>query len=932
MTISLHRTMALLGGVLLAGSLIAVPAANALPSASAAPVSTNVALSANGGVATASGAELAKWAAPMANDGVRSLLPNGEQSRWSSNYSDSAWLQVQLAAPTTLDHVTLRWEAACAAQYKIQVSDDGAAWTDASGVLNGTCDGIDRVPLTAAGEVSYVRMQGIKRTAIGSSFYGMSLWELEAWTGAEPKAVAPLGLVPIPATVTPQDGAGFSLSAESRIITAPAFGEAAARLAEVLRASTGYELPVVETGEPAASDIMLASDAAVGGGNAEAYELSATASGARIAAADAHGAFNGAQTLRQLFPAAVESPTVVQAEWTTPALEIEDSPRFGYRGVMLDVARSFQTVDEVKEIIDAIASFKMNVLHLHLADDQGWRIEITNEGRAEGDTIDYSLLTSVSGARAMTQGGYAGEAGRTGFYTQADYRELVAYADERFVQIVPEIDLPGHTNAALGAIPQLNTPGSSHPATATQPTAPHNGTGAVGYSYLDPDSEVTYTFIEHVLGQLSGLTTGDLIHVGGDESHDMVARYGQAKFNAFVARVLGIVHDLGKSAEGWNEIARTTSALQAGDKVQYWAGSTAELPAAAAAGAQIVASRGSSSYLDMKYNAKTPIGLTWACSGICDLTQYYSWNPGTFVSGLTEAQVAGPEAPMWSETIRGGEQAEFMMFPRAIAHAEMGWSPQARRDVTDFTQRVGVVGARLTAAGVNYYDTAQATWFAQGAGLHVEADVAAPTTLQVARFFAPGTTAATGGATISTDLVNDADGVSRSEFDGAFGATIEWGDGTSSPATFVAEQARGVLNSSGAYVISGSHAYDAGGSRSGRVVGSDGRVVAEFTVQVGAEETVAFEATAETRCLGSKAYVVVRATNGEAAPIALTMQTAFGEKSFSGIAAGKSATHSFAVREASVPAGDVTVTATRTADGAPISATTTVGYDARSCG
>jgi hexosaminidase len=927
MTISLHRTVArlggVLGGVLLAGSLIAAPAA------SAAPAPANVALSANGGIATASGAELAKWAAPMANDGVRSLLPNGEQSRWSSNYSDSAWLQVQLAAPAVLDHVTLRWEAACAAQYKIQVSDDGATWQDASGVLNGTCDGIDRVPLTAAGEVSFVRMQGVKRTAIGGVFYGMSLWEFEAWTGAEPKAVAPLGLVPVPATVTPHDGDGFSLSAASRIITAPAFGEAASRLAEVLRASTGYELPVVETGEPAASDIVLVSDAAVGG--AEAYELSTTASGARIAAADAHGAFNGVQTLRQLFPAAAESPTVVQADWSTPALDIDDAPRFGYRGVMLDVARSFQTVDEVKEIIDTIASFKMNVLHLHLADDQGWRIAITNEGRADGDTIDYSLLTTVSGARAMTQGGYAGEAGRTGFYTQADYQELVAYADDRFVQIVPEIDLPGHTNAALGAIPQLNTPGSSHPATATQPTAPHNGTGAVGYSYLDPDSEVTYTFIEHVLGQLSGLTTGDLIHVGGDESHDMVARYGQAKFNAFVARVLGIVHDLGASAEGWNEIARTTSALQAGDKVQYWAGSTAELPAAAAAGAQIVASRGSSSYLDMKYNAKTPIGLTWACSGICDLTQYYSWNPGTFVSGLTEAQVAGPEAPMWSETIRGGDQAEFMMFPRAIAHAEMGWSPQAKRDVADFTQRVGVVGARLTAAGVNYYDTSQATWFAQGAGLHAEADAAAPATLEVARFFAPGTKAATDGTTISTDLVNDADGVSRSEFDGTFGATIEWGDGASSPATFAAEQARGVLNSSGAYVISGSHAYDAGGSHSGRVVGSDGRVVAEFTVQVDAEQTVAFEATAATRCLGSKAYVVVRATNGEAAPISLTMQTAFGEKSFSDVAAGTNATHSFTVRAAGVPAGEVTVAATRMVDGGAVSATKTVGYDARSC-
>ncbi|ANJ26340.1 family 20 glycosylhydrolase [Agromyces aureus] len=923
MKTSLLRWFGLTIAVVIATGLAAAPASGAESEVE------NVALASAGAVATASGSELAKWGPEKAIDGDPDQLPSGEHSRWSSNYSDAAWLQVKLAAPTRLDHVTLRWEAACAAQYKVQVSLDGSTWNDASPVLAGTCGGVDRVSVVAAGEVAYVRMQGVKRTPIGGSFYGMSLWELEAWTGPEPKAVAPLGLVPIPATLTSLEGDGFSLSPESRVITDSEFAAVADQLAERLRASTGYDLPVVESGEPTASDIVLSSDPAVGDGEAEAYELSASDAGASISAADPHGAFNGVQTLRQLFPAGAESPTAVQADWTTPALEIEDSPRFGYRGIMVDVARSFQTVDEIKRTIDAIASFKMNRLHLHLADDQGWRIQITNEGRAAGDTIDYSLLTSVSGATAMSQGGLAGAPGITGFYTQADYQEIVAYAQDRFVQVIPEIDLPGHTNAALAAIPQLNTPGSSHPATPAQPTAPHNGTGNVGYSYLDPDSEVTFTFIEHVLDQLSAITPGDMIHIGGDESHDMVARYGAAKFDAFVARVLDIVHDLGKNANGWNEIARTTSAMQPGDHVQYWAGSTAALPAAAAAGAKIVASRGSSSYIDMKYNSKTPIGLTWACSGTCDITQYYSWDPATFIPGVTEGQIAGPEAPMWSETIRGADQAQFMIFPRAIAHAEMGWSPQAKRDAVDFALRVGAIGARLTAAGVNYYDTPQATWFAQGVGVDATVDAGTAAELEVGALYAPGTKADATGATVSVDRTNDADGISTSDLD-AFSATIEWGDGASTPATFRPDRVRGSLNAAGAYAITGSHTYEESGVHAGRVVGSDGRVVAEFSVTAagGGPEV---EAAAGSRCMGSRAVLTVTGLNRAEEPVDITFASEYGTKTFTAVAPGAKVYHAFTTRQAELGAGDVDVEAIAT-DGAGMPSTTSAAYQARSCG
>lgn len=930
MKASIRRLLAMAAASLTiaAGVTVATVPATALPvSAADEEPARNVALASAGAVATASGSELAKWGPALAIDGNAGSLPSGEQSRWSSNYSDAAWLQVELAEPTAIDHVTIRWETACAAQYKIQVSQDGVTWTDASAVLNGTCDGVDRVPLTSAGAVAYLRMQGVKRTPIGGVFYGMSLWEFEAWTGAEPKPVTPLGLVPLPATVTPQTGEGFTLAPDARVVTAPAFAGVAALLAERLRAATGYDVPVVEGAEGTAADIVLAEDAAIGGGAAEAYQLSATAAGIVAAANAPHGAFNAVQTIRQLFPAGLESPTEVRADWTTAAVVVEDAPRYSDRGIMLDVARSFLSVDEVKRVIDTIASYKLNVLHLHLADDQGWRIEITNDGRAAGDDIDYTRLTGISGGTAMTGQGYQGAPGITGFYTQEDYQDIVAYASERFVQVVPEIDLPGHTNAALHAIPQLNTAGSSHPATATEPTAPHNGTGAVGYSYLDPDSEVTFTFISHVLGQLAEMTPGENLHIGGDEAHSMVSRYGQAKFNAFVARVMGIVHGLGKSVSGWNEISRTLSAIQAGDHVQYWAGSTADLPPAAEKGAKIVASRGVSSYIDMKYNAKTPIGLTWACSGICDIVQYYNWNPGTFVPGLTDAQIAGPEAPLWSETVRGGDQAEFMAFPRALAHAEIGWTPQAQRDVAGFTSRIGVIGARLTASGSNFYDTSQSTWFAQGVGLDGAAEAGAAATLTVGTLYAPGTKADAAGAVITADTVNDADGISNSDLSG-FSATIEWGDGSSSPATFTTAQPRGVLNSSGAYAITGTHTFAAGGAHDGRVVGSDGRVLAEFAVEV-AGGGPQVEAAAGSRCLGSRAVLTVTTHNLGDAPVDITVTTTYGTKTYENVQPDGQSFKAFTTRVSELPAGTVTVSAAPAGGGAEV--TQDVAYDARSC-
>ncbi|MEU6135801.1 family 20 glycosylhydrolase [Nocardioides sp. NPDC047086] len=640
------------------------------------------------------------------------------------------------------------------------------------------------------------------------------------------------GLVPLPVQVTEQSGPDFVVTPGARIV---ARGEAAAvgrLLATTLRTSTGYALPVVSA-HPKPTDLQLVIDAGADygqvAGNPEAYTLSSGRSGLRISGATRHGLFNGTQTLRQLLPAFAGSPVRVHQTWSVPAVKVLDAPRFGYRGIMVDVARSFQTVDEVKQIIDAAATAKLSVLHIHLADDQGWRIQITNDGRAAGDDIDYTALTRESGGTAVTSNAYQAKDGHTGYYTQAQFRDLVAYAAEREIEVVPEVDIPGHTNAALHAIPQLNTAGSSHTGTAAEPVAPVNSTIDVGYSYLDPYAEVSYTFVQHVFAQLAEMTPGDYLHIGGDESHAMTARYGHQGYVDFEKRAVDIVHDLGKKTLGWNEYSETT--LSPGDGVQYWAGSTDFAKRAITEdGAKLLVSPGNKSYLDMKYNPKTPIGLSWACSGSCDFPDYYAWSPENVVPGVGDADILGTEAPLWSETVRGVSDAEFMMFPRALAHGEVGWTQESLRDGADFARRVADVGTRLNTAGINFYDGPHAAWSTAVTGTDAVVRRGSSATVAAGLLAAPGTK--TDGSTVAVDAVDDADGLGGSALTGSLGATVRFGDGTAGvPATFTTTTPRDGLHAAGVYRISASHRYARPGTYHGTVTTSDGRT-ARFTVRV----------------------------------------------------------------------------------------------------
>ena len=400
----------------------------------------------------------------------------------------------------------------------------------------------------------------------------------------------------------------------------------------------------------------------------EGYRLEVRGGDARIEAEGAAGRFYAEQTLRAL-----------SAAGAPPDVTIADRPRFAWRGVMLDVARHFFGVDDVRRLIDHLAAYKLNVLHLHLSDDQGWRLAI------EG----WPQLAEYGGRTAV--GGDPG-----GFYTQDDYRAIVRYAAERFITVVPEIDCPGHVQAALASYPELAGGGAAEPYTGIE----------VGFSSLDAHAEETYRFLGDVLGELAALTPGEFLHIGGDEAHSTSAE----DYLAFMARVQPLVAAQGKRLVGWEEIA--SAPLRTGSVVQYWntIGERGHdlARAAVAQGAQLIMSPADKVYFDMKYDASSPLGQDWA--GHVEVRDSYEWDPATLVEGVGEGAILGIEAPVWTETLRTLSDVETMLFPRLCAFAEVAWTPQDTRDWEGFRARVAAEAPRWDAAGVAYTRSPQIDW------------------------------------------------------------------------------------------------------------------------------------------------------------------------------------------------------------------------------
>ncbi|MDN3359492.1 beta-N-acetylhexosaminidase [Actinomadura sp. DC4] len=493
-----------------------------------------------------------------------------------------------------------------------------------------------------------------------------------------PRPVAPPRLVPAPASLRTLPGVSFTLTRHTRIVARPGSGTAGSYLAGILRRSTGYPLPLTASG--GSRDVI--SLGLSGREKGEGYRLDVTRASVRLEAGSAAGLFRGVQTLRQLLPPAVESPTVRPGPWTMPGVAVQDSPRFAWRGTMLDVSRHFFTVKQVERYIDLAALYKINTLHLHLSDDQGWRIAINGWPRLAA----YGGSTAVGG-------------GKGGYYTQADYKAIVRYAADRYMNVVPEIDGPSHTNAALASYAKLNCDDKAPPL--------YTGT-EVGFSSWCIAKPVTYELLNDVLGQLAEMTPGPYLHIGGDEAHSTTP----ADYATFIGKLGPIVAKHGKKMVGWNEIG--AGKIAPGSVAQYWNTATGSEDGtqtardAVAQGAKVVMSPANRAYLDMKYDESTPLGQDWA--GLIEVRDSYEWDPAALVDGVAEKDVLGVEAPLWSETLVTNDDIDYMAFPRLPSIAEIGWTPQSQRTWSDFRVRLAAQGPRWSVMPVHYYRSPQVPW------------------------------------------------------------------------------------------------------------------------------------------------------------------------------------------------------------------------------
>lgn len=497
-------------------------------------------------------------------------------------------------------------------------------------------------------------------------------------------AATPLDqVVPAPASVRP-GGGPYTITDRTRIRVPGGDGEArrvAGYLAGLLRPATGFELPVTSQDGSDGIVLRLGGREAQGLGG-EGYRLHSAGRSVTISAARPAGLFHGVQTLRQLLPPRVEEGTEQPGPWQIAGGVIDDTPRYRYRGAMVDVARHFFTVDQLKRYIDQLALYKINTLHLHLSDDQGWRIAIDSWPKL----ATYGGSTEVGG-------------GPGGHYSKADYREIVRYAASRYLTVVPEIDMPGHTNAALASYAELNCNGQAPPL--------YTGTD-VGFSSLCVPKDVTYDFVDDVVREIAALTPGRYLHIGGDEAHST----SHADYVAFMDKVQPVVAKYGKTVIGWHQLTGARPAK--GAVAQYWgyyATSAAErqqVATAARNGTPLILSPADRAYLDMKYDKNTPLGLSWA--GFVDTRRSYDWDPADYLPDAPADAILGVEAPLWSETLSTTAHIEYMAFPRLPGIAELGWSPRATHGWDGYKVRLAAQGPRWEAMGIGFHRDAQVPW------------------------------------------------------------------------------------------------------------------------------------------------------------------------------------------------------------------------------
>jgi hexosaminidase len=492
-----------------------------------------------------------------------------------------------------------------------------------------------------------------------------------------PSDLSKEGIIPKPVSITPS-GDYFILKSSMVIYIqgeSDKLKQTANYLAEKLKPATGFTFEVKPAVKTPLRGIYLTlkRDQAVAGD--ESYELNISKKLLKLSANSPEGLIRGIQTIRQILPAKIELSSRQEGPWEIATGNITDKPAYNYRGAMLDVARHFFGVNDIKRFIDMISFYKMNVLHLHLSDDQGWRIEI----KSWPNLALHGGSTQVNG-------------GSGGYFTYEQYSDVVKYAQDQYITIVPEIDMPGHTNAALASYAELNCDGKSREL--------YTGID-VGFSTFCTKKEVTYKFIDDVVKELASLTPGPYIHIGGDESHSTK----KEDYIPFINRVQEIVAAHGKQVIGWDDISIAT--IRPGTIAQHWE-KAINARTAISKGAKILMSPSTKAYLDMKYDSTTTLGQDWAA--YIEIDSAYKWDPTTLIPGIKKEDVIGIEAALWSETITSIDEIEYMAFPRLCGIAEIGWTTLPERNWDEFKIRLGKHATRFKNMGINYFPSKLIPW------------------------------------------------------------------------------------------------------------------------------------------------------------------------------------------------------------------------------
>ena len=391
------------------------------------------------------------------------------------------------------------------------------------------------------------------------------------------------------------------------------------------------------------------------------------------------GIYRGWQSLIQIIELAQNSDNIDYI----PTGNIIDQPEYEYRGTMLDVARHFFNLEEVKRHIDLVSYYKINHLHLHLSDDQGWRIEIKSWPKL----TEIGSLTEVGG-------------GKGGFFTQEQYKEIVSYAASKFITIVPEIEIPGHINSALASYAKLNCDGKLREL--------YTGTN-VGFSTLC-NNEYSYQFIDDVIREISSISPGPYFHIGGDETYATKKK----DYKEFIYRTTKIVKKYNKSIIGWDDI--NVADIPPNTTLQFWNYSPKRpdnegfnnILNGLKKDPKVLLSPAGLMYLDMKYDSLTKLGLTWA--GVIDVKKGYDWSVEKLFPEIPNDKIIGVEAPLWTETATNSSDLEFLTLPRLPGYAEIGWTKSSLRNWLDYKDRLANHSSIWIRKGTNYYASPLIQW------------------------------------------------------------------------------------------------------------------------------------------------------------------------------------------------------------------------------